>query len=146
MGLKSAPFLSVNQAIHQAHDLAGSCVAIEGTLTFETEDVSINHWPKAERSEGYASSVWIDQDGVAFCLDEETLTNWSTMRVVVLGVIEASEKSQVDGPEIGFGHFGLWPVRIRARRIDLRKRWLADHPEIEDTEHVEDGKASPAIS
>lgn len=126
--------LSVNKAIARAHDLGGACVAIEGILTFETEDVSINHWPKAERGEGCASSIWIDPDGVVFSLDEETLTKWSGKRVVVLGVIESSEESHVDGWENGVGHFGLWPVRIRARRMDLRKRWLHDHPVIEDTE------------
>jgi hypothetical protein len=126
--------LSVNKAIARAHDLDGACVAIEGILSFETEDVSINHWPKTERREGYASSIWIDPDGVVFGLDEETLAKWSGKRVVVLGVIEGSEESHVDGWENGFGHFGLWPVRIRARRIDLLKRWFRDHPEIEDTE------------
>lgn len=136
--------LSVNYAIDRAHALNGACIVIEGILSFETEDVSINHWPNAERREGYASSIWIDPDGVAFDLDEVTLNNWGGKRVVVLGVVEASGESQVDGWENGFGHFGLWPVRIRARRIDLRKRWLHYHPEIEDTEQVSGGNGGQA--
>lgn len=138
--------LPVNEAINQAHHLSEACIAIEGILTFEAENVSICHWPKAERKEGYASSIWIDPDGAVFSFDERTMVKWSAKRVVVLGVIESSKESGFEGGGSGYGHFGLWPVRIRARRIDLLKRWLREHPEIKDAEQISGGNGDRLAS
>jgi hypothetical protein len=59
--------LSVNEVIDRAGELDGTPVEIVGLLTFEFENHSLNHFPKAERREiteavdppHYQSSVWI---------------------------------------------------------------------------------------
>jgi hypothetical protein len=126
--------ITVNDALLREPQLNGSCVTVEGILTFELENISVSHWPKAERKDGYASSIWIEPDGAAFDFDQSVLERWSGKRVVVLGVLEFAKESQVDGWDEGFGHFSMWPAQIRARRIDLLKRWAKDHPEIDNTE------------
>lgn len=124
--------ISVNAALGRLTKNGSECIAVEGILCFEIENISLLHWPKAERcSEGYQSSIWIDADGPAFDFDQTILERWAGKRVVVLGTAERAEKSTMDGWELGFGHFGIWNTRIRARRIDLLKHWKNDHPETE---------------
>jgi len=126
--------LSINEALLKGAKLSGSCIPVEGILTFEHEDISISHWPKAERNEYYASSIWIEPDGAAFDFDQAVLERWSGKRVVILGFLDFAKESKVDGWDEGFGHFSMWPAQIRARRIDLLKRWATDHPENNNTE------------
>lgn len=121
--------IPVNEAVDHSSSAGSACIAVEGILCFETENVSLSHWPKAERRSGaYDSSIWIDADGPVFDFDQAVLERWAGKRVVVLGIVERAEASTMDGWENGFGHFSLWNTRIRARRIDLLKRWKNDHP------------------
>lgn len=136
--------ISVNEAIDSRVKRSGQCFEIEGLLNYDFEDTSLNHWPKAERrSDAYTSSIWIDTEG-AFSFNEDVMTKWNGKRVVVLGFFESSESSKVDGWENGFGHFGLWPTRIRARRIDLFKQRTKDHPNTPQAEQADAGNRRPA--
>ena len=119
--------ISINEALSRDSPTSESCISVEGILTFENENISISHWPKAERKDGYASSIWIEPDGVAFDFNQEALERWSGKRVVILGFLEFAEENTFDGCDNGFGHFSLWRAQIRARRIDLLKTWAADH-------------------
>lgn len=117
---------SVNEALDSGSLRKNQCVEIEGILSFEQENISLNHWPKIERREGSASSIWIDPDGV-FAFNDPVLQKWSGKRVVVLGIYEMSGVYNVDGWYGDFGHFQLWQARIRARRIDLLKERNKSH-------------------
>lgn len=120
--------LSVNEALDRAVQLDGSCVVIEGILNFEFENISLDHWPKAERVKTpHSSSIWLDEEGGPFGFNEDVLTRWAGKRVVVLGTLERYKEFENYDGEFGYGHFGLWPLRIKARRIDLLKRWQKDH-------------------
>ncbi|MES2708780.1 MAG: hypothetical protein V4726_19450 [Verrucomicrobiota bacterium] len=122
--------ISVNEALDLRALRNGDCFEVEGLLTYDFENISLNHCPKAERrSDAYTSSIWIDTEG-AFSFDESVMAKWNGKRVVVLGFFEIAEPSQVDGWTNGFGHFGLWQARIKARRIDLLKQRRKDHSEI----------------
>lgn len=119
---------SVHDALHYRDRINGHCVEVEGILVYEFEDVSIRHWPTAEQTSELADGVWIDVEGV-FALNDEVLRRWAGKRVVVLGVFETAPANKYDGGANGFGHFGLWPARVTARRIDLLKKRLKEHPE-----------------
>ncbi|WKB56030.1 hypothetical protein [Eleftheria terrae] len=51
--------LSVNQALARLAELDGQDISVQGILSFDFEDVCISHFPVAERSEGYRSSIWL---------------------------------------------------------------------------------------
>lgn len=121
--------LSVNQALECARHNDGACLTVEGILSFEFENVALYHWPKAERREGYASSIWIEGDGSVFGLNDEVLRRWNGKRVVILGTVDFANGTDVDGWDSGFGHFCLWPAQVHPRRIDLLKRWGKEHAE-----------------
>lgn len=115
---------TVNELLEQGNELSGNCIQVEGILSFEFENISISHWPKAERhDECYASSIWIDEYYPLYSFNESQLERWSGKRIVILGVVEFSTPH----PDSGYGHFSLWPARIIARRIDLLKTWSKDH-------------------
>ena len=121
---------TVNEALEDRGERDGACLQIEGILNFETEDICLNHWPKAERHPTpYESSIWIEADSAVFSANESVLSRWAGKRVVVLGVFNAAPEKppKFDGEVSGFGHFGLWPGKISARRIDLLKSWAREH-------------------
>ena len=103
---------------------------VEGILHFEHEDISLNHWPKAEcHSTPYDSSIWIDTGNAAFTADENVLAKWAGKRVVVMGILHAAlaQNPDFDGESSGFGHMGMWMAMLAARRIDLFKDWSKQH-------------------
>ena len=123
--------LTVNEALARLSELGGSCILLEGVLTYEFEDISISHWPKAEWKD-VGSNVEIEPYSLLFPFNGEVMKRWCGKRVVILGVIEGEVKSSIFDYLGGFEHSVLWPARIRVRRIDLRKRWLKEHPEYDD--------------
>ncbi|OAI55462.1 hypothetical protein AYO49_05510 [Verrucomicrobiaceae bacterium SCGC AG-212-N21] len=106
--------LTVNEALSQKDHIHGHCIEVEGLLVYEFENVSIRHWPKAQQTPDFATGVWIDAEG-AFSFDDEVMRRWAGKRVVVLGIFESSPPQRFDGGHNGFGHWGLWPARMRAR-------------------------------
>ena len=116
--------LTVNEVLARLPELHGCCVLVEGVLTYEFECDSLVHWPKAEC--GAKSSLWMELDGEVFAFDDDIMRRWSGKRVVILGVIVKPEDTTMEGA-FGCGHMGMWPGAIRARRIDLLKRWMKEH-------------------
>lgn len=124
--------LSVNQALEHARHKTGACLTVEGILSYEIEDIALYHWPKAEREDGQASSIWIECGSAVFTPNDEVLRRWNGKRVVILGTVDVAPESQMDGWDSGYGHFCMWPAQIHPRRIDLLKRWEQQHTETKD--------------
>ena len=108
--------LQVNQAIDRIAELAGSPVAIDGLLSFEFENMSLEHLPKGERrddlSHGYASSVWLAFSGGSMEPNETLLRRWSGKRVRVTGILHAP------GPDGGCGHMSMWRAEVQPYSIE----------------------------
>ena len=113
-------FLSVNDAIDRAGELNGKPVEIVSLLTFEFENQSLGHFPKAGRREiteatdlpYYQSSVWITFGSGSIQPNQEVLTRWVGKRVRISGILHTSH-----GP-CGCGHFGGWGCEVEAYRIE----------------------------
>ncbi len=105
--------LSVNEAIENLASLSGRDVAITGLLTFEFENISLDHWPKAEQREGTSSSIWISTGTGALQFDEQVCRRLSGKRVVVEGTLH-----QPDPRFGGCGHMSSWPAEIQARTLE----------------------------
>lgn len=117
--------ITVNNAIDNLETLNGKYLYIEGLLIFEFENISINHWPKAERREpakGVAyfaeSSIWLEVGSGAFSFNVRVLSRWSGKRVVVGGTLQ-----KADSLSGGAGHMSGWPAEILATQIELLKEW-----------------------
>lgn len=114
--------LTVHEAIAQCRQRGALFVEVDGVLSLELEHRCLEHWPNAERG-GYESCIWLETEGV-FTANEKVLEGWSGKRVLVFGELEAGPvwPSGVtpDGVQMGFGHFGMYPARIKVRRIE---RW-----------------------
>ena len=105
--------LSVNEAIEDLAALVGKDVSVSGLFTFEFENVSLEHWPKAERRDEYQSSIWISTGTGSLQFDERVCKRLSGKRVVVQGTL-----CQPDPKFGGCGHFSLWPAAILARTLE----------------------------
>lgn len=112
--------LSANEVINRANELDGKAVELVGLLTFEFENHSLNHYPKAERREiteavgppYYQSSVWIAFGTGSIQPNCEVLTRWTGKRVRIAGVVRTPK-----GP-CGCGHFGGWGCEIETYTIE----------------------------
>ena len=62
--------LTVNDVIDRHFPPGAPCIHVTGVLTFDFEDVSLAHWPKAER-DARRQGIWIEPDGPAFTFEEE---------------------------------------------------------------------------
>lgn len=101
--------LSVNEALDRIDELAGADICVRGLLSFEFEDVSITHLPRAERGEGYKSSIWLSTGNGALGFDQKRCQSLSGKIVVVEGTLFRP------GLTVGCGHMGLWPAELLAR-------------------------------
>ena len=112
--------LSVNEVIDRADELDGKPVEIVGLLTFEFENHSLGHYPKAERREiteaadppYYQSSVWITFGAGSIQPNQEMLMRWQGKRVRISGVVRTPQ-----GP-FGCGHFSGWGCEVEAYTIE----------------------------
>ena len=112
--------LSVNELIDRLPELDGQPVEVTGLLTFEYENASIGHFPKAERREiteeieppFYQSSVWLAFGSGSIKPNENVLSKWTGKRVMVTGVLRGPA-----GPG-GCGHFGGWGCEIEPYSIE----------------------------
>ncbi|RYD82423.1 MAG: hypothetical protein EOP84_09420 [Verrucomicrobiaceae bacterium] len=104
---------SVNEAIEMLDGLAGKDIRVRGLLSFEFENVSLNHVQLADRAEGYASSVWLTVGSGAVSVDEEVCQRLHGKVVVVQGTLHKPD------PKFGgCGHMSLWPAEIVSRTIE----------------------------
>lgn len=112
--------LSVNELIDRLPELDGQPVEVTGLLTFEFENTSIGHFPKAQRREiteeieppYYQSSVWLTFGSGSIQPNDNVLSRWTGKRVLVTGVLRGPS-----GP-CGCGHFGGWGCEIEAYSIE----------------------------
>jgi hypothetical protein len=105
--------LSVNEAISRLVELADSDVEIEGILHFGFEDVAIYHFPVAEQSDGYESTIWLEVGSGSLAFDTKICARLHGKLVSVRGKL----LSPVPGFE-GCGHMSLWPAALLARTLD----------------------------
>jgi hypothetical protein len=122
----------VNEVLNSLGDLDGKIVHVEGLLNSSEGlggGISLQHWPKAEQqpSPGYFSGgIEVEPDGPIFDFDGETIDKWSGKRVVVLGTLQRNPL--IDSTMDWFGYPPIPTVAtIKARRIDLLKRWNHEH-------------------
>lgn len=112
--------LTVNEVIDRFPELDGQPVDVTGLLTFEFENTSLGHFPKAERREiteeieppYYQSSVWLAFGSGGIQPTENVLSKWAGKRVLVTGVLRGPR-----GPG-GCGHFGGWGWEIEPYSIE----------------------------
>jgi len=112
--------LSVNDVIDRAVELDGKPVEIVGLLSFEFENHSLNHFPKAERREiteatdppYYQSSLWITFGTGSVEPDQKVLTRCTGKRVRISGVVRTPRGA------FGCGHFGGWACEVEAYTIE----------------------------
>lgn len=112
--------ISVNDAIDRAFELDLQPVEITGLLTFEMEDCSLQHYPKAEQRVAavtdepmhYRSSVWIAFGAGSIQPNSSVLSAWTGKRVRVTGVFRNARDAH------GCGQFGLWGCKIEAYAIE----------------------------
>lgn len=105
--------LSVNEAISQLNQRAGTTVCVVGILSFDFEDVSLWHFPKAERGEYNDSSLWLSTGYGSLQFDEHAMRRLSGHRVQVLGTLHGPD------PVLGgCGHMSGFPAEILVSSID----------------------------
>ena len=111
----------VNEVLDSIGDLDGKTVHVEGLLD-SCEGLgggtSLLHWPKAEQRGG----IEVDPDGPIFDFDGKVLNKWLGKRVVILGTLENTPV--IDSTLVWVGYDAM---KIKARRIDLLKRWNREH-------------------
>ena len=110
--------LSVNELIDRLAELHGKPVEVIGLLSFGMEDISLRHFPKAERRREslsghavYPSSVWIAFGAGSIQPNPTKLTQWNGKRVHVSGIVYGPR-----GP-CGCGHLGGWECEIEPYSI-----------------------------
>lgn len=117
--------LSVNELVDRISVFHTKPVAVVGLLTFDFEDQSISHFPKAEQREPghgsglalYPSSVWLAFGGTGSLRpNERVLSRWNRKRVRVLGIAHGS--LHAESGYMGCGHMGGWPCEIDVYSIE----------------------------
>lgn len=113
--------LSVNELVDRISELHGTPVEVIGLLSFEFEDQSLWHFPKAERRPApesgpafYSSSVWIAFGGGSIQPNKTALTRWNGKHVYVSGIVYGASD------RFGCGHMGGWPCEIVPYSIERR--------------------------
>lgn len=108
----SLPLLSINQALDQLENLAGTEVSVYGQLAFAFEHVAVYHLPKAERRGEIGSSLWISVSTGSLGFDRAVCERWHGKIVLIEG------KLLKPNPFFGgCGHGSLWPAEILARTM-----------------------------
>ena len=87
--------LSVNEALADLSALEGLDVRIQGVLHFEFEDVALYHHPKAERKDGYDSSIWLEVGTGSLGFNTETCTRLNGKLVSVHGTLFSPDPRSV---------------------------------------------------
>ncbi len=112
--------LSINELLAHRSELDGKPIEVCGLLTFEFEDTSLTHFPKAEQREPsddftqpyYPSSVWLSFGSGSIQPNKEVLSRWNGKRVRVIGIVRTAKES------FGCGHFSAWECEIEPFTIE----------------------------
>jgi len=111
---------SVNEILEEKTTLHGQRVYLEGILTFETENISLLHWPKSERK---SKSIWLEEGRGALRFNATGMKRLAGKKVIVLGEFQSKITSEHDNFYFGFGHLGMWSAKLVATEIHYYKRW-----------------------
>ena len=111
---------TINEAFEKKESLQNQRIYIEGLLTFETEYISLSHWPKSEQS---GNEIWIEETNGVFKFNFESMEKLSGKKVVCLGEFQATKIPSTFDGDWGFGHMGLWPAQIVATELVYYKTW-----------------------
>ena len=106
--------LTVNYAIDNLEILSNQPIYLKGILSFQFEDISINHYPKIEYRNDGSSSIWIDVDYGILRFNEPVLSKWHGKRIIIEGILQPPDPCFG-----GVGHMSLWSASIVATEIDL---------------------------
>jgi hypothetical protein len=106
--------LNVNELIDRGGELDEKPVEVCGLLTYEFENTSLQHFPKAEQREPsdardatfYPSSVWLGFGSGSIQPNAKVLTRWNGKRVRVTGILRVAKAP------FGCGHFSAWDCEI----------------------------------
>lgn len=103
--------ISVNHAIENLNILIGKDISIKGILCFEFENISINHYPRAEQKDDYDSSIWLLTGAGGLNFDQKVCEKLHGALVIIQGVLLNPDTN------IGGGHMGLWPAEFLTRTL-----------------------------
>lgn len=107
---------NINNAIENLDLLNKKPVYVEGLLSFEFENISVNHFPRIEYRDLSHSSIWIGLDYNILRFDRRVMNKWHCKRVTVEGTLQ-----KPDPYFGGTGHMCLWSASIIATDIMLFK-------------------------
>ncbi|MGH1441620.1 MAG: hypothetical protein ACRBBR_16015 [Cellvibrionaceae bacterium] len=113
---------SVNEALENKVKLQGQRIYVEGLLSYDVEDISLVHWPKAEQSD---RGIWIEESNGVFKYNFEALETLAGKKVVCLGEFQSSNTSDTLDGDWGFGHMNLWQAQLIATELVYYKIWHA---------------------
>jgi hypothetical protein len=111
---------SVNEALENRENLGGQRIYVEGLLSYDVEDISLVHWPKAEQ---YSRGIWIEEGNGVFKYNYEALEKLAGKKVVCLGELQSSNTSDTFDGDWGFGHMSLWQAQLVATELVYYKAW-----------------------
>ena len=111
---------SVNEALENKEQLQGQRIYVEGLLSFDVEDISLVHWPKAEQS---GRGIWVEEGNGVFKYNFEALDKLAGKKVVCLGEFQSSNMSDTFDGDWGFGHMSLWQAQLIATELVYYKTW-----------------------
>lgn len=107
---------TVNDALARLDVLNNRPIYLEGLLSFQFEDISLNHHPRAEYRDYKSSSIWIDLNYNILRFDSQVMNRWHGKRVMIEGILQ-----KPDSFFGGSGHMCLWSASIIATEIELFK-------------------------
>ena len=117
--------LSVNEVIDRADELDRKPVEIVGLLTFEFENHSLGHSPKAERRQIMESvdppycqsSVWITFGAGSIQPNQEVLTRWTGKRVRISEGCSQAKKGSLVAVISAAGDAKLRLIRLNVSEL-----------------------------
>lgn len=104
--------LSVIEALLRIDSVLGLDISIEGTLSFEFENVAL--WQSIEtlNKHDYRASIWLEVGTGAYAFNESVCAALHRKRVIVTGSMVGFNSN------FGFGHMNLWPAAFLARSLE----------------------------
>jgi len=111
---------SVNEVLNDKSALHGQRIYIEEVLTFETENITLLHWPLSERGQ---SSIWLEESGGPLRFNRVGMEKLVEKKVIALGELQSKLPPEHENFYHGFGHFGMWSAQLVVTEIQYYKRW-----------------------
>ena len=111
---------TINEVLSKKNDLDGQRIYVEGVLTYETENVCLEHWPKSERGR---QSLWLEQSKGPLRFNQIGMEKLAGKKVIALGEFQSKVPTVNDNFYCGFGHLGMWPAQLVVTEIQYYKKW-----------------------